>query len=132
MRKFSRSLTIALPLVAMLASCTGFPYKLDVPQGNLVSAEQLEKLEIGMTRNQVRFVLGTPLVTDPFHSDRWDYFYCLRHDDKLTATKRLTVVFTNDALSAVSGDDVPARLASATPAPTESSTSPDTTKALLQ
>jgi outer membrane protein assembly factor BamE len=132
MRKFSRSLTIALPLVAMLAGCTGFPYKLDVPQGNLVAAEQLEKLEIGMTRNQVRFVLGTPLVTDPFHADRWDYFYCLRHDDKLTATKRITVIFTNDMLSAVSGDDVPPRLASSTAAPTESSVSPGTAKAVLQ
>lgn len=132
MHRIFRSLAIALPFVVILAGCTGFPYKLDVPQGNLVSTEQLGKLEIGMTRNQVRFVLGTPLVTDPFHSDRWDYFYSLRHDDKVTTTKRITIVFTNDALSAVNGDDVPPRLASSTAAPTESSASPGTARAVLQ
>ncbi len=125
-----RALALAAPLVVMLGACHGFPYKLDVPQGNLVGAEQLEKLEIGMTRNQVRFVLGTPLVTDPFHSDRWDYFYSLRRDDKVIATKRITVVFSNDALSAVNGDGVPSRLAASTPARTQSAAPPDTAAAL--
>lgn len=127
-----RAFALAAPLVALLGACHGFPYKLDVPQGNLVAAEQLEKLEIGMTRNQVRFVLGTPLVTDPFHSDRWDYFYSLRHDDKVTATRRITVVFSNDALSAVNGDGVPPKLAGSMPARAESAAPPDTAKTALQ
>jgi outer membrane protein assembly factor BamE len=129
-RGIFRALALAAPLVVLLGACHGFPYKLDVPQGNLVGAEQLEKLEIGMTRNQVRFVLGTPLVTDPFHSDRWDYFYSFRHDDKVTTTKRITLVFTDDTLSAVNGDDVPPRLAGSVPARAESAAAPGTAAVL--
>jgi outer membrane protein assembly factor BamE len=107
----------------MLGGCSGWLYKLDVPQGNLISAEQIGKLEFGMTRNQVRFVLGTPLVADPFHTDRWDYFYSLRHDDQVTDVKRLTVVFTKDALSGVHGDNLPPRFVVSPLAPAESSAS---------
>jgi len=62
-----------------LAGCTAekipFVYKIDIPQGNLVKEEQVEKLQIGMTPEQVNFLLGTPLLVDPFHQNQWDYIY---------------------------------------------------------
>jgi len=61
----------ALPLNA----CVLKVHKLDIQQGNVVTQEMVDKLRPGMTRAQVRYVLGTPLVTDSFHQDRWDYFY---------------------------------------------------------
>src|SRR3990170_4201353 len=74
-----RSLPFAALLAAatLLAGCVS-PYKIDVQQGNVVSQEMLEKLKPGMTKSQVRFALGTPLIADSFHPDRWDYFYSLK------------------------------------------------------
>jgi outer membrane protein assembly factor BamE len=80
------------------------PYKIDVQQGNVVTQEMVAKLKPGMTKSQVRFVLGTPLVTDAFHADRWDYVYQLRKQGKLTEQRRLTVIFEQDLLKRVEGD----------------------------
>ena len=52
-------------------------YRVEIQQGNVISAEQIEKITPGTTRNEVRFILGTPLIEDPFHAQRWDYFYSL-------------------------------------------------------
>lgn len=82
----------------LLAGCIGV-YKADIQQGNVVTPDMVEKLKPGMTRSQVRFVLGTPLVTDTFHPDRWDYvFYQKRGADAPFEPNRLTVVFKGDAL----------------------------------
>ena len=64
-----------LLLLASLAACSFKPYRIDIQQGNVVTAEQYAQLKVGMTREQVRFVLGTPLLTDVFHDSRWDYLY---------------------------------------------------------
>ena len=65
----------------------------------------IDKLKPGMTRSQVRFVLGTPLVTDAFHLNRWDYYYYLRPSNKNTGeSQRLTVIFKNDTLVSVQND----------------------------
>jgi outer membrane protein assembly factor BamE len=72
------------------------PYRPDIQQGNFVSQEMLDQLKAGMTRDQVKFVLGTPLLTDVFHGDRWDYpFYLARGNGELT-TSRVTVYFNKD------------------------------------
>ncbi|NNF66033.1 MAG: outer membrane protein assembly factor BamE [Gammaproteobacteria bacterium] len=72
----SRSLIATLLLVSLF--CSGCVYKLSVFQGNPVSADDVAQVEVGMTRSQVQFLLGTPLIEDPFHSERWDYIYYYR------------------------------------------------------
>ena len=81
-----------------LAGC--YPgYRMDVEQGNVVTPEQRAQLQLGMGRREARFVLGSPLVKDPFHTDRWDYVYSLR--DGATGTvdqQRLSLFFKDDLL----------------------------------
>lgn len=88
----------------LLGGCLSV-YRVEVQQGNVVTQEMIDKLKPGMTRSQVRFVLGTPLVTDVFHPDRWDYYYYLRGSKEETAeTRQLTLIFKNDTLVSVQGD----------------------------
>ncbi len=72
-----------------------------------MTQEMLSKLKPGMTKSQVRFIMGTPLVIDVFHADRWDYVYSLRKADELIEQRKLTLVFENDALKSIHGDVVP-------------------------
>ena len=72
-------------------------YRVEIQQGNVISAEQIEKITPGTSRNEVRFILGTPLIEDPFHAERWDYFYSLDPAKGEQVTKyRLSVWFEND------------------------------------
>ncbi len=92
---------ITLLVFLHLAGCSLVPhilYKIDVQQGNVVDDEMLEKLKPDMTKSQVRFVLGTPLVVDPFRNNRWDYVYIQREKDELVEQKRLTVYFEDERL----------------------------------
>ena len=82
------------------------PYRIDIQQGNVVTQEMVGKLKVGMTRSQVRFVLGSPLVTDMFHSDRWDYVYLMQKQGKPEERRRLTVIFNGDTLATLEGDVV--------------------------
>jgi len=81
-----------------------FVYKMTVQQGNIVTEEMVDRLEPGMTKSQVRFLLGTPMLMDLFHTDRWDYTYTIRRGHNDMEVKRLTLVFENDALVRVEGD----------------------------
>lgn len=81
-----------------------FVYKMTVQQGNLVTEEMVDRLELGMTRAQVRYLLGTPLLADIFHSDRWDYPYSIKRGHKPRETRKLTVFFEGDVLVAIRGD----------------------------
>lgn len=100
----------------MLAGCGSWsnpidklsPYKVDIQQGNVIEQAMLDKLKPGMTHSQVRFILGTPLVTDPFHPERWDYVYLYAPKGKLAEKRRVTVVFENDKLKGIEGDVVAA------------------------
>ena len=83
------------------------PYRPDIQQGNFVSQEMLNQLKVGQTREQVRFLLGTPLLMDMFHADRWDYpFYLARGNGELT-TSRVTVYFKNDVVERFDGANLP-------------------------
>jgi outer membrane protein assembly factor BamE len=84
------------------------PYRMDIQQGNYVSQEMVSQLKAGMSRDQVRFILGTPLLTDIFHADRWDYVYW-REEGKSgkREERRLAVHFKDDRLVRVDGDVVP-------------------------
>lgn len=89
------------------------PYRVDVQQGNFVSREMVEQLREGMerpegvTREQVRFVLGTPLLTDVFHANRWDYVFRLQKRNGEVISSRVTVFFDNNRLARIEGGDLP-------------------------
>ena len=83
------------------------PYKVDVIQGNFVSREQVEQLQTGMTRDQVKAVLGTPLLTSLFHADRWDYVFTLKRQGIEPQSFKYTVFFKGDQLERFSGDSMP-------------------------
>ncbi|HEU4372868.1 MAG TPA: outer membrane protein assembly factor BamE [Telluria sp.] len=83
------------------------PYRPDIQQGNFVSQEMLAQLKVGQNRDQVKFILGTPLMTDAFHADRWDYpFYLARGNGELT-TARVTVYFKDDKVVKFDGGNLP-------------------------
>lgn len=74
------------------------PYKVEIQQGNVITPEQVAQLKVGMTRNQVRFLLGTPLLTDIFHTNRWDYLFRLKKSDGSIENSKLTVFFDDNRL----------------------------------
>ncbi len=88
-----------LSLLLVLAACQ--PHRIEIQQGNEVKPEVLQKLEVGMTRQQVLYLLGTPLLTDPFHQDRWDYIYYLKPGNEEAVFSRLTLFFEGDRLSRI-------------------------------
>jgi outer membrane protein assembly factor BamE len=90
------------------------PYKMDIQQGNVVTQEMVEKLKPGMTPAQVRFILGTPLVVDAFHKDRWDYVYRFSRAGTLQESRRIVIVFQDDKLAHIEGDVVAAQPGGAT------------------
>ena len=83
------------------------PYKVDVIQGNFVSKEQVEQLKAGMTRDQVKATLGTPLMASLFHADRWDYVFTLKRQGVEPQSYKYTVFFKNDQLERFEGDAMP-------------------------
>lgn len=89
------------------------PYKIDIQQGNVVTQEMISKVQPGMSRSQVRFALGTPLVADIFHNDRWDYVYQYQKAGAVTEHRRIVVHFKEDKLVRIDGDVVPAAAAPA-------------------
>ena len=82
-------------------------YKIDIQQGNEITSEMLMKLKPGMTKAQVRFVLGTPLIQDTFHSERWDYIYNMMVDDVLIEKRHVIVNFKDEKLKNITGEVVP-------------------------
>lgn len=86
------------------------PYRVDIPQGNFVTEEMLSQLKEGMTRDQVKFVLGTPLIADIFHADRWDYmFRMLKRSDEVL-TSRVTVFFKDGKMHRFEGGNLPSEV----------------------
>lgn len=88
-------------------------YRVDVQQGNIIQQEMLDKLRPGMDRNQVRFIMGTPAIADPFHADRWDYIFTLSRGGRTREQRQVTLHFKDDRLTHVSGDIVPGERKSA-------------------
>ena len=97
-------LLIAL-IFSTLPISSGCVYRSAISQGNLIEQEDLDQVEVGMTRNQVRFLLGTPMIDDPFHSDRWDYVYYLKVGRGDATYKRwISVLFENDIVAEIRKD----------------------------
>ncbi len=82
------------------------PYKAEVVQGNFVSKEQKEALQVGMQRAQVRDILGSPLVTSVFHADRWEYVFSIRRQGTEPQLRKLTVHFKGDEVAKVDSDEL--------------------------
>lgn len=87
----------------------GFPgvYKIDIEQGNLVTQDMIEQLQPGMSRRQVRFIMGSPLVEDTFQPDRWDYPYVIRNGPDIIREAQVRIFFEGDSLVNVTGDYLP-------------------------
>jgi outer membrane protein assembly factor BamE len=107
-----------LPLILLLAACQSVqPYHMEIQQGNFITPQQIAQLKPGMTKAQVASVLGTPLLTDQFHADRWDYVYSDKKQGKPLARSHLTLYFQGDVLQRFEGQIAPAaRTAAAAPA----------------
>ncbi len=83
----------------------GCVYQAALSQGNLLVQEDIDQVEVGMTRNQVRFLLGTPMIDDPFHDNRWDYVYFLRiGKDKATFKRWVSIYYDNDNVTEILED----------------------------
>jgi outer membrane protein assembly factor BamE len=106
-RKFSSSAPLlALVLAVSLTACSFKPYRLDIQQGNVVTVEQFAQLKVGMTPEQVRFLLGTPLLNDVFHANRWDYYYRMVKGTTREATSyALTVHFSGGKVERIDADE---------------------------
>ena len=108
-----RRLVLAAAIVsaALIQGCSWAPsfgvYKLEIVQGNYVTQEMVERLKVGMTRAQVRTALGTPLLTDPFHADRWDYVYERYRRGGRIERHDFRVHFENDRLAKWEGEGLP-------------------------
>jgi outer membrane protein assembly factor BamE len=95
----------------LLGSCGSvtsfaFPgvYRLNIPQGNIVTQEMIDQLRPGLTKRQVNFILGTPLIKDTFDQDRWDYIYSFQSGGGQRVQENLTVFFENNELTHFTGD----------------------------
>ncbi len=106
-----RNLAMIVLLSAVVAGCSGdrwgFPYRKPVQQGNWVTKEQVSLLKPGMTREQVKFALGSPTLTSVLHANRWDYPYYFRHGNGTIEERLLTIYFENNALARWQGDEQP-------------------------
>lgn len=92
-------------LLALLSAAGGCVYQASLAQGNLLKQEDIDQIEVGMTRSQIRFLLGTPLVDDPFHRNRWDYVYWVRVGRQDATFKRwITIHFDGDVATEIIED----------------------------
>jgi len=100
-----RKVVIFLLMALVLGSASGCVYRATVQQGNFIKTEDLDQLATGMTRKQVMFLLGTPMIADPFHQDRWDYVYYLKLGrDEATYRRWVSVYFEDDVVTEVVRD----------------------------
>jgi outer membrane protein assembly factor BamE len=105
--------------VALLAGCQSLqtnnnflgvltPYRIEIVQGNVITREQAALIKPGLTRAQVRDVLGSPLLTDPFHADRWDYVFTIQRQGAEPQLRRVVVLFKGEALESIdTGGELP-------------------------
>jgi outer membrane protein assembly factor BamE len=126
-RKFLRNAApgVAVATLLLLAGCSGGqpsrsgllqPYRADLPQGNYVTRAMVEQVRPGMEREQVRAILGTPLLGHVFHADRWDYAFRFRHSNGRTEQRNVSVRFREGKVTQVIADPLPEREDASDPA----------------
>jgi len=105
MRRFAAAVCL------LMAGCSWAPtwgvYKIDVNQGNFVTQDLVEKLKVGQSKSQVRLILGTPLLADAFHANRWDYVYRFESGGRMLDERKFAVQFQDDKLAKWGGDELP-------------------------
>lgn len=98
-------MTLRLIIVLAALSLAACVYRIDIQQGNLLDDEDISQVDLGMTRSQVQFLLGTPMISDSFHRDRWDYAYYFRRGRSPESINRWFVVyFENDRVARIERD----------------------------
>ncbi len=108
-RLLRRNIFVLFALASLLSACSSvsdisiFPgvHKLDLQQGNIIDQDKLDQLQLGMSRAQVQFVMGTPLVADTFDLDRWDYLYEYKNADGEVSRRGVTLRFEAGALTEI-------------------------------
>ena len=97
---------LIIVLLSLTSACSSWVYRLDIPQGNYLDKKGIDLLQLGMSKEQVRYVLGSPVVMDTFSDNTWHYIYRFNSgaDSKLNISKQFTVTFENDKLTKAEGD----------------------------
>jgi outer membrane protein assembly factor BamE len=104
-----QKIIISVIATLLISACSYFPgvHKIDIQQGNIVTQPMLDQLRPGMTKSQVRYILGTPLLMDTFDQNRWDYLHTLQKGGKERNQERLSLFFKDGKLSGFNGDFIP-------------------------
>ncbi len=107
-RQLTARIGIAGLILGALLATSGCVYRIDIQQGNFLKTEDLDRVAVGMTRVQVRSLLGTPMVADPFEASRWDYVYYLKRGRVAKPIQRqFTVFFEGDKVTRIDRSDAP-------------------------
>jgi len=98
--------TTIITIALSLSACSSWVYRIDIPQGNYLEQKSIDKIQIGMTKEQVKFILGSPVIIDTFDNDTWNYIYRFKSGSskKLDAQKSFTIKFEDDKLISAEGD----------------------------
>jgi outer membrane protein assembly factor BamE len=98
--------TTIIAIALSVSACSSWVYRIDIPQGNYLEQKSIDKIQIGMTKEQVKFILGTPVVIDTFDNDTWNYVYRFKSgtSKKLDKQKHFTIKFEDDKLISADGD----------------------------
>lgn len=98
--------TSIIAIALSLSACSSWVYRIDIPQGNYLEQKSIDKIQVGMTKEQVKFVLGSPVLVDSFDKDTWNYVYRFKsgRSEKLDTQKSFTMKFENDKLVSADGD----------------------------
>jgi outer membrane protein assembly factor BamE len=110
LKKTIKHLTL-FAIIGLLAGCQSFKfpgvYKINIQQGNIITQEMIDQLQPGMTKRQVRYIMGNPMVQDTFNPDRWDYIYSMKTAGGDETKERVSIFFENDKLTGFNGDYIP-------------------------
>ena len=90
-----------LNLTLLLTLLSGCAYEIEIQQGNIITTAQVEQLKVGMDPDRVRYIMGSPLLQDPFHQERWDYIFRLRSEEREVSPYRVTLYFENGLLKRI-------------------------------
>ncbi len=99
-------ITIIFPVMLFVTGCSWLPepHRIDIQQGNIISQDEINQLKIGMSKKQVLFIMGTPIIQDTFHPARWDYYYSLERGHVAEPTNHVILTFLSDQLITINGD----------------------------
>ena len=97
MKQLTKAFFIIILSIGQLSSCSYFaPFKVAVLQGNIIEDKDVEQLVKGLSKDQVQYLLGTPLLNSPIHQSRWDYFYSVKVGETIVGEKKLSLIFDDD------------------------------------